>query len=208
MKLKTLAALCKKEGVFCLYDRANADGEIVEQWLGTASAVYPLPDLPYLTEAHLVALFDITEKQLAKMSIKHGALPESINFEHTDPAEIILNREKMTLAYDGLIVRPLMTRDGLELINDAYLSPLADVADELELYERHTASGQIYFAAKMGLMLVGVIMPTRLVEEQFVESVEALARRSRAALTLKNERKAQNKADAGQITIDEGSGDE
>lgn len=34
MKIKTLAALCKKAGVFYLYDRITEDGEVAEQWLG------------------------------------------------------------------------------------------------------------------------------------------------------------------------------
>ena len=69
MKLKTLAALYRREGAFRLYDRKNADGEVVEQWLGTDGAIYPLPALPQLNKEHLAALFDLTEKQLEKISI-------------------------------------------------------------------------------------------------------------------------------------------
>lgn len=54
MKIKTLAALCKKAGVFYLYDRITDDGEVAEQWLGNGGAVYPLHGLPYMQENNLL----------------------------------------------------------------------------------------------------------------------------------------------------------
>jgi len=192
--------------MYRLFDRVNDEGEVIEQWLGVHGAIYPLPDLPHLTEEHIVALFDITEKQRESTYITHTQLPERINYGHTDPAEVMLDREKMTLGYGKRIVRPIMTTDGLELIDNDYLTPLADIADELEIFERHTDDGQIYFAVKMGLMLVGVIMPLNIIEEQFVENVEALATKSRAALKLKNEREkskreAQRAAEAAMAAL-------
>lgn len=191
MKLKTLAAMCKREGAYCLYDRVNQDGEIVEQWLGTRGAVFPLCGLHYLTEENLIALFDITEKQRESLYFHHSQLHASINFDHTDAGEILLDREKCTLGYSGRVVRPLLTRGGLEFVDNDYLSPLADVAEMLELYERHTEDGGVYFAAKTGLMIAGVIMPLNILEEKFVENIETLARKSRVALDLKNERAAE-----------------
>ena len=205
MKLKTLAGMCKREGAFYLYDRADPEsGEITEQWLGTAGAVYPLPALPYLTENHLAALFDITKKQRENIHFRHEPLPEWINFSDADPSEVLLDREKITLGYGARIVRPLMTRDGLEFIDNDFLVPIADVADGLELYERHADGGQVYFVAKLGFMVVAVFMPLSLIEERFVENMETLAEKCRAALILKNERDAQRKAaDAAQTKLNE-----
>ena len=207
MKLKVLGAMCKKAGIFRLYDQHSDDGEVVGQWLGTWGAVYKLSGLPLLSEDHIPAFFELTEKQLEKISIKHDPLPENANFDDTDPAEVALDDREMTLAYGKYIVRPLVTRQGLELIDNEALTPLADVADHLMIYERRTASGQAYFALKMGLMIVGVVMPLNLIEDQFVESVEALAQKARVALVHKKERDAQRKqeAEAGQMAIEEGS---
>ena len=135
-------------------------------------------------------------------------MPSEINIEDTDHAERLLEREEMTLAYGGYIMRPIMTSDGLELIDNEYMAILSDVADNLELFERRTENGQIYFAAKLGLMVVGVIMPLNLIEDKFVEVVETLAENARTALKNKKKRKMQHEAKSGQITIDEGSGDE
>jgi len=209
VKLKVLGVLCKKAGVFRLYDQRNDEGSIVAQWLGDGGAIYPIHGLPILDEDHVAAIFELTEKQLEKISVqRHEELPASLNFSDTDRAEIALDDREMTLAYGKYIVKPLITRDGLELINSEYLTPLADVADHLMIHERRTESGQAYFALKMGLMLVGVVMPLNLIEDQFVESVEGLAVKARAALIAKREREERRKQEelSGQMTLDEGSG--
>ena len=186
MKLKALAALCKREGAFYLYDNVDADGVIHNQWLGAGGAIYPLAGLPRIEKENLIAMFDITEKQREKIHFQHSYLPVHINFEDVDPEETMLDRTYITLGYGGRVIKPLFTRGGLELMDLDYLKPLADVADDLELYERHTKGGT-YFAAKMGFMLVGVIMPLNIIEESFVENIERLARKCRAALELKAE---------------------
>lgn len=200
MKLKTLAAMCKRDGAFCLYDHVSAEGEITEQWLGTRGAVYPLSGLPYLKEENLVALFDITEKQRESFYFNHSPLPTTINFDHTDTDETMLDREKITLGYGGRIVRPIITRGGLEFIDTDLLSPLSDIADELELFERRTAAGGTYFAAKMGLMIVGVIMPLSIIEEKLVENMETLAAKCRTALDKKTERERTRTAERDEQT--------
>jgi len=210
MKLKALGAMCKKAGVFRLYDQCNADGEVIAQWLGDGGATYPLHGLPIFDEDHIAALFELTEKQLEKISIKrHEKLPAHLDFADHSPAEVALDDREMTLAYGKYIVKPLITRDGLELINNEYLTPLSDVADHLMIHERRTESGQAYFAFKMGLMLVGVVMPLNLIEDQFVESVEGLAVKARAALIAKREREERRKREelSGQMELEEGSGD-
>ncbi|MCL1855925.1 MAG: hypothetical protein FWF86_09345 [Clostridia bacterium] len=205
MKIKKLADMCKRAGVFCLYDRVNSEGEVVEQWMGTYAAAYPLTGLPHLTTENLAALFDITEKQLTeKISIRHERLPEGLNYGHTDEGEVMLDREIVTLGYGGKIVRPLITRGGLEFINDDFLSPLADVADMLELYERISTVGRTYFAAKVGLMIVGVIMPMNIVDERLVDHMETLAGKCRAALAVKEERERRRDEERdGQTSLEE-----
>jgi len=206
MKIKTLAAMCKRAGVFKLYDRADAAGEVTEQWLGTGAAMYRLPALPYLTEDNLVAFFDITEKQRREsISFYHSQMPESLNFNDTDDEESLVEREQMILHYKNRSMQPIMTRSGLEFVDTAFLSPIADIMGELALYERCRAhDGQVYFVAKMGLLIEAVIMPLQLKEEDFVRTVEAVAKNGRAAFIAKKERDAQRDAEAGQTIIDDG----
>ena len=191
MKLKTLAALCKREGAFCLYDRVNEDGEVKEQWLGTAAAAFPLSGIPRLTEENLCTLFDITEKQRNSIFFRHHQLPVSLNFDDTDEGEEMLERGSLTMNYHGRTIRPLFTSSGLEFIDTDHLEPLADVSDTLEIFERRTADGGIYFAAKTGLLLVGVIMHLNIIEDGFVEHLEMLARQCRTSLNRDKARAAE-----------------
>lgn len=203
MKLKTLAALCRKSGVFYLYDRITQDGEVAEQWLGDGGAVFPLHGLPYMQENNLFTLFDITDKQRDKIFFRHEQLPtEAINFEDVDANESMLDREKLTIGHAGRVLRPLQTRRGLVFIDTAQLSPLADLADTLELYERQTGSGGTYIAAKSGFMLMGVVMPYNIIEKGFVEQLETVARQCRVALDAKERTRAAAVSDQQQTTID------
>jgi len=165
----------------------NADGEVTEQWLGPRGASFLLTGLPYLTEANLIALFDLTEKQCDDIYFSHDPLPVALNFDDTDTYESIIEREKFTLGYGGRIIRPLLTRDGIAYVDNAYFEPLSDVADMLELYERRAEGGGVYFAAKTGFLIVGMIMPRNIIELGFVEYLETLATMSREALRLKGE---------------------
>ncbi len=187
MKMKALAALCKNECMFLLYDLADENGEIYEQWLGVSGAAFPLQDMPILSENHIITIFDLTSKQLETITIKRSPANVALNFDHRDDAEIRLGLERNVFSYKKYTLMPLKTRNGVDFINADYLEPLKDIADNLELYERRTTDGQTYFAAKMGFMIVGIIMP-QTISEDFVEYMENLASKSRVALTHQKER--------------------
>ena len=74
----------------------------------------------------------------------------------------------------------------------------------------HTESGGVYFVAKTGLLIAGVVMPLNIIEEKFVENIETLAAKSRAALALKIERDTEKdrRASGEQMSMSgEGAGD-
>ena len=73
-------------------------------------------------------------------------------------------------------MKPIRTTRGLVFIESRYLSPVADVLDVLELYERRTAEGAPYIVAKAGFLLQAVIMPYDVINQQFVESLQGLTR--------------------------------
>lgn len=58
MKLKKVLSICKTNGLYYLYDRIDRSGEIT-QWLGDASALYPLDGLPILDEESFLSLIHI-----------------------------------------------------------------------------------------------------------------------------------------------------
>jgi hypothetical protein len=182
MKLKALVSMCLRENCFILMDRVNSEGEVIGQWLGTLDASYPLSGQPYLTEEHLISLFDITEKQREKLHFRHEQLPDSTVFSDTDEDEEWIDREQCTLGYAGYILRPLFTRDGIVFLDEEAFRPLSDIADMMELYERRDADGSTVIAVKTGLLIAGIIMPVNIVSDDFVELMDSMALKSRAVL--------------------------
>ena len=126
MKLKKVASLCGKTKMFCLYDRAERD-DVVSQWLGDGYAIYPITGLPYMDEENIYSMFDISAKQQEKIIFRHGPAPEGINLDDVDPTERRLSDDGLSVVYDGGILKPLQTRNGISFIQNEYLSPLEDV---------------------------------------------------------------------------------
>ena len=186
MKLKALANLCKSNGEFLLFDRMGEGGEVIEQWLGTRAAIYPLHSIPFLSEKNIPILFDITESQRKKIIVVHTPLPNIINPKDVIADEIMLARESMTIGIENRIWRPLMTPVGTLLLNDDYFAPLADAANEIELYLRTDTGGIHYIAAKVGMMVVGIMRPKLTIPERLVENLEELAINLRDVLSKKS----------------------
>lgn len=187
MKLKKVAALCSRQGAFYLYDKISEGGEI-RQWLGDGWAIYPLSGLPILDDENLCAMFDITEAKRRKCSFRREAMPATISVEDWEQGERALDDDWPTVEHNGYVVKPLSTREGIVFIQNAYLSPLEDMADYLQLYERRGTSEHPYIVAKNGMEIAAVIMPVDAIELGFVEKLEALAHKCRLTLEKQKER--------------------
>ena len=48
MKIKSIAAICKKNKNIAIFERYSDDGDILTQYIGDGSAVYPVVGLPQL----------------------------------------------------------------------------------------------------------------------------------------------------------------
>lgn len=188
MKLKKVAAICAKQGAFYLFDEVGGGGEFIRQWLGDGRSAYPLSGLPVLDEENLCAMFDIPEKQRKKYILIRKPMSESLDVEDYAKGERALYDEWPTVEYNGYVVKPLSTNDDMLFIQTAYLSPLEDMADYLQLYERVDATGQKYIVAKNGMEIAGVIMPLDTIRLGFVEKLEMLAHKCRVAVEAQEER--------------------
>ena len=209
MKLKKVASLCGKTKMFCLYDRAERD-DVVSQWLGDGYAIYPITGLPYMDEENIYSMFDISAKQQEKIIFRHGPAPEGINLDDVDPTERRLSDDGLSVVYDGGILKPLQTRDGISFIQNKYLSPLEDVIEMVQLYERATPQGTPYIVAKTGFFLAAVIMPYSVINDKFVYQLSELAQQCRRALEVqKMARPTADPVDETQcrINVDENTGE-
>ena len=204
MKIKSIAAICKKNKNIAIFERYSDDGDILTQYIGDGSAVYPVVGLPQLDKESLLTIFDVPEKDRDNYFVKTLGIPAGISFEDTDATEKIIEQGNLSIVYSGKTLKPLQTRRGLVFIESRYLSPVSDVLDVLELYERVTPFGAPYIVAKAGFLLQAVIMPCDVISAQFVQRLQELTRQCAVSLDLREqERERQAAAEsAGQFKVD------
>lgn len=176
MKFKDIASLCKKNKKIYLYC-----GEDDLQWIGDGAAMYPLHNMPLLTKQNLFTLFDIPDSKKNDYFFREDKMPEGYCLEDTDDLENLIDHEGILITRMGTTLRPCKTSQGLVFINTAYLKPVSDMKDTIELYERLTISGRTYIAIKNGLLLVGIVQINDVIDDRFVEEMETLTKQCRFA---------------------------
>ena len=189
MKIKSIAAICKKNKNIAIFERYSDDGDILTQYIGDGSAVYPVVGLPQLDKESLLTIFDVPEKDRDNYFVKTLGVPAGISFEDTDETERHVEREGISIIYSGRTLKPIRTTRGLVFIESRYLSPVADVLDVLELYERRTAEGTPYIVAKAGFLLQAVIMPYDVISQQFVDNLKRLTEQCALSIDLREREK-------------------
>ena len=187
MKIKNIAAICKKNKAIVLFEKHSESGDTVIQYIGDGGAAYPVAGLPPLDTESVLTIFDVPEKDRDKYIVRTMGIPEGINFEDTDADEKPIEGAALSIVYSGKILKPLQTRRGLVFIESRYLSPVSDVLEVLELYERITTGGTPYIVAKAGLLLQAVIMPFDVINQQFVESLQRLTKQCAVSLSLRQQ---------------------
>lgn len=196
MKIKSIAAICKKNKQVVLFNRYSDSGTI-SQYIGDGSAVYPISGLPELDEESILTIFDVPEKQREDWLVRYRDIPEGISFEDTDTTEKIIEQGNLSIVYSGKTLKPLQTRRGLVFIESRYLSPVSDVLDVLELYERVTPFGAPYIVAKAGFLLQAVIMPCDVISAQFVQRLQELTRQCAVSLDLREQERERHSCRSG-----------
>ena len=176
MKLKQIESILKSRKTIFIMQSSGG------QWLSDGSAMYPVYNLPRLTQDNIYALFDIVGEQQDKYLVEIRELPGFINFTDSDVTGRMLDRASMYLTVDGQMLEPLETSQGLVFIQRKYLKPFTDLADGVELYERTDLNGNIYIAVKSGFLLMGVIMPYRTINAKFIRTLDRWAKLSNVAL--------------------------
>lgn len=73
MKIKSIAAICKKGKQVVLYNRYESGGTL-QQYIGDGMTAYPVSGLPELDEESILTIFDVPEKQREGGSIHYYRL--------------------------------------------------------------------------------------------------------------------------------------
>ena len=169
MKIKQVESLLKKTKYIVLYN----DGD-KSQWVSNGAAAYPLHNMPWLDEDTLFTILDVASDSRDKYTFQSAELSSArFDFDDVSPNEKVLNRDMIQLCMDGREVEPLKTTHGIIFLDTQFLKPFTD-EQSVELYERYTESGETYIVVKSGLLLLGVIMPMKVLNDTFVEMLSEL----------------------------------
>lgn len=195
MKIKKIESICKAKKTIIVYQSENC------QWLSDGCAIYPIFNMPHLEQKNIFAMFDIPEEKQNRFHFTEDELPLSVNFNDYDKNENQLEmNEFMSIGHKQGDLLPLRTSKGIIFIENKYLAPF----DEgFELYERQMLSGTPYIAVKRGFMLRGIILPIKVVTEEFVKQLKDISELCQYALN-QLEAEEQPEEDTTQQEIDWG----
>lgn len=164
MKIKAVESLLKQTKFITLYDDDRC------QWVSNGHACYPLRNMPLLDADSIFTMLDVPEEKKDKYIFRRDELSASgLDFSDNVTAERVFDRDLLALSMGGKEIEALRSHSGGILFFDtAFLKPFAD-EESVELYERQDESGKTYIAVKTGLLLLGVILPVRVINESFIE---------------------------------------
>ena len=105
MKIKSIAAICKKNKQVALFNRYSESGTLL-QYISGGTAAYPVYGLPELDKKSILTIFDVPEKQREDWFVRYGSIPEGINFEDTDATEKIIEQGNISIVHNGDTLKP------------------------------------------------------------------------------------------------------
>ena len=158
MRAKRIAAQVKAQGRAELWDVADSEG-VVRQWISTGVAAYPVDGMPYLRVDNLPALLSLSEKELEKILLEAADKPERIDLRDCVEAEAHAQDQGLVIGIGGHEIMPVLARGRTYMIDTALLTPILAEHKAAELWLREAENGWKYFAAKSGLLLVGIVLP-------------------------------------------------
>lgn len=168
MKIKKIAAMCKRKKRVIIYERKTGSGT-VQQYIGDESAAYPVYGIPRMSKENLMTIFDIPVNEWETWFVSVYEMPEELNAMDTDSGERLTVSSWWPVTYGGKVLIPMGTRSGgIVFLEESYLDPLSDCKGGVECYERKDDRGKIYIAVKSGLYLQAIITPVDLLSEDFV----------------------------------------
>lgn len=173
MIINKIIQLCKREKRIYLINNGDS------QWLSDGHAVYPMYEMPEFDMDSLLKTYDISAKKGEKIIKMHVASENiNLNFSDTCPDEVLCEQNPIRIAINGTTYIQMLTENGCELLDSKYFAPLADANEDMvQIYQRTTESGDVYFAVKDGMFLIALIQPTLVLNEKTLEELKAFVTR-------------------------------
>lgn len=188
MKIKSIAAICKKNKNIAIFERYSDDGDILTQYIGDGSAVYPVVGLPQLDKESLLTIFDVPEE--ARLRDDVGRSLRRAAFVKLQYVQHVSNGRKIAAFDEYQPARCADRLQGSSGIDDRNSFPL-DVSFRfvcvLEADTRRNAQ-RFHEVIVAVFLLQAVIMPYDVINQQFVESLQDLTRECEFSLSEKERR--------------------
>ena len=199
MKIKKIISLCKTAGQLILY----SDPERDIQWLSDGRAIYPLIGCPKFDEDSFCNTYEITDSQRKKIAFHiDEPLPLHFNFDDTDDYETETERMPLSVTYSTYDAVALKTQYGIEFINRAHIHPFGDYSVRDIIYTLRTdESGNTYFAVKCGFMLIGIVLPLKIIVKSFIDDLKTFERQ--VEVTFYNNRSDNPQLEMPEVNTDD-----
>lgn len=158
MKIKALAALCKKEKNITILDEMDGDGQVTRQWVCCGTAVYPLDGMPEVTEDTILSVFDVPQDDRRLYSVRRGPVSSMERYladNEDDDREATMG--SMTIGVGGDVIKPIYTPYGLITIKAEMLKPVEDSSKTAQYFARELPTGTV-IVIKNGFQAVATII--------------------------------------------------
>lgn len=178
MKLKKLAALCKRTGTLWMVSRGSV------LFAGTDMALYRLPGtLPLIHKPEeLMAVLGYSDKEAEKLYIKNDKYNELLKnggpcLDDAWEGERICDESHFDLVAGESVLHGLECDDAtMGFIDNDLLDPIVDdVSSYTEFYRRQMPTGKYYYVIKDGVDLLAVIMPMQVLNDEFAGRLEEMS---------------------------------
>ena len=176
MKIKKVVDICKDSNILVLIKQNDI------QWMGSDHALYPLYDMPELDPESVLIAYDVPENKRKKMALRYKDAGELHLCLDDICQESRCEWMNIGVIADGAELLPVETATGMRYIDRSFALPLADAEEDIEIYERYTESGQLYFALKVGLIVKGIVTEFR-PRKLMADKLDRLASGTRDAIT-------------------------
>ncbi len=165
MRVQKIAKLCKEEkGIYTTDTEAGI-------WIGNGYCAYLLPEFKYLGQDGIALAFGIAEKDKSKI-LFHKAMLSDLCLEDFDEEETICEQMDFSFNTNKGAVQAYKTQEGVLFLRADMLAPLRDEIENVEIYLRHSAKNNPYFAAKIGMQIYAIFLPAKIINQNFIESLE------------------------------------
>lgn len=166
MKINKIIKLCKSESKILIFN----DKTRGIQWLSNGFSVYPLIEFPTFDGMSFCTTYGLDESKF-ELNI-YEELPKTYDFSDSNNLETEVIKLDFFVCQKPCDVIAFQTEYGIEFFDAACFAPFGDYGESDLQYFIRFAGKTPYLVVKNGFMLIGMILPKKVIDRQFVERLQ------------------------------------